>query len=223
MNPIWIADFTPDHLQTRLMDDVLAVDVSQFIKLVSAKEESPSFSFLLCISRIVSPQEFHIDFILLRAALLLSGSPASIRVSEWIVTRSKLTLSSVQYSPDELSHVSTCSLYLLSQCLTCFSRRGCDTTEVAGGGPGTPPPVPPPASLLRLGQHRRHDVSVSGPAYSPSRHTRPSLISRAKPSQTSQVLRPPSASHGRWIVRVLNEKIRRQKSPTETEGMKRSF
>lgn len=59
------ADFTPDHLQTRLMYDVLAVDVSQFIKLVSAKEESPSFSFLLYISRIVSPQEFHIDSILL--------------------------------------------------------------------------------------------------------------------------------------------------------------
>ena len=60
-----------------LMYDVLAVDVSQFIKLVSAKEESPSFSFLLCISRIVSPQEFHIDFILVCAALWLSGSPAS--------------------------------------------------------------------------------------------------------------------------------------------------
>ena len=63
------ADFTADHLQTQLMYDELAVDVSQFIKLVSAKEESPSFSFLLCISRFVSPQEFHIDFILLGAAL----------------------------------------------------------------------------------------------------------------------------------------------------------
>ena len=107
-------------------------------------------------------------------------------------------------------------VHLLSQ-LTCFSRRGCDSTEAAGGGPGPPPPVPPPASLLRLGQTRRHDVSVSSPAYSPGPR------SFLEQSQTSQVLRPPSASHGRWIVRVLNEKIRRQKSPTETEGMKRSF
>ena len=93
------ADFTPDHLQTQLMYDVLAVDVSQFIKLVSAtKEESPSFSFLLCISRFVSPQEFHIDFdfILLWAGLLLSGLNTSqhhVRVSEFIETRRKATLS----------------------------------------------------------------------------------------------------------------------------------
>ena len=94
-----LADFTADHLQTQLMCDELAVDVSQFIKLVSAtKEESPSFSFLLCISRFVSPQEFHIDFdfILLWASLLLLGLNTSqhhTRVSEFIETRSKATLS----------------------------------------------------------------------------------------------------------------------------------
>ena len=66
-----LADFTQDHLQTQDTGDVLvlavtryiSIDVSQYIKLVSAKEESPSFCFLLCISRFVSPQEFHIDFI----------------------------------------------------------------------------------------------------------------------------------------------------------------
>ena len=111
--------------------------------------------------------------------------------------------------------------------LTCCSPRGCDTTEVAGTSTEPPPPLPPPASLLRLlRQHGRQDVSVSGPAYSPHYrlHTEPSLISRAKPSQTSQVLRPPSASHGRWIVRVVNEKLRQQNHQLrQRERMKRSF
>ena len=54
---------------------------------------------LLCISRFVSPQEFHIDFdfILLWAGLLLSSglntSQHHTRVSEFIETRSKATLS----------------------------------------------------------------------------------------------------------------------------------
>ena len=172
-----LADFTADHLQTQLMYDELAVDVSQFIKLVSAKEESPSFSFLLCISRFVSPQEFHIDFdfILLSAGLLLSGLPASI-TGEWqnfIEISDATPLSPIFTRNDPMSPVQ----HLFP--LTCFSPHGCDTTEVAGTTECTPPPVPP-ASLLRLRQRRRHDVSVSGPAYSPP-GSRSSLISRAKP------------------------------------------
>ena len=120
-----LADFTADHLQTQLMYDELAVDVSQFIKLVSAKEESPSFSFLLCISRFVSPQEFHIDFdfILLSAGLLLSGLPASI-TGEWknfIEISDAPPLSLIFTRNDPLSPVQLCSHSHVSP-LTVVSR-----------------------------------------------------------------------------------------------------
>ena len=150
MNPIWIAKIS---LQTQLMYDVLAVDVSQFIKLVSAtKEESPSFSFFLCISRFVSPQEFHIDFdfILLWAGLLLSSglntSQHHTRVSEF---NSKLEARRLSQKPNIHHPMSPVHLLL---CHSSHVSPRAVVTRLRWLGPAQALPRPaPPASLLRLG------------------------------------------------------------------------
>lgn len=172
------ADFTADHLQTQLMYDELAVDVSQFIKLVSAKEESPSFSFLLCISRFVSPQEFHIDFdfILLSAGLLLPGSPASITSEcQNFIEISEATLLSPIFSMipchqsriSSHSHVSPRKVVTRLRWLGPLSAlpRPCHQRHCSGSGSSD---VTTSASRARL-------ILLPGPG------SRSSLISRAKP------------------------------------------